>query len=53
MDVSNESCEGCQYYGYHCREVSYYTDEEWYTCKLFNCKIDDAQRWIACKSLEV
>lgn len=53
IDVPNETCEGCQFYSYHCREVSYYADEEWYTCKLFDCKINDAQRCIACKSLEI
>lgn len=52
IDVPNETCEGCQFYSSHYIE-NHYSHEEWYTCKLFNCKINKAQRCIACKSLEV
>lgn len=52
IDVPNETCKGCQFYSSHYTE-NHYSHEEWYTCKLFDCKINDAQRCIACKSLEV
>lgn len=53
IDVPKDNCNGCQFLKYHNEEVSYQSDNEWYTCSLFNCNIDDNKRCIACKSLEV
>lgn len=52
IDVPKNNCEECQFRRYHSEEVGYQSYNDWYTCSLFQCKLDDNKRCIACKSLE-
>lgn len=53
IDVPKDNCKGCRFRKYHSEEVGYQSYNDWYSCALFNCNINDSERCIACKSLEV
>ena len=52
IDVPKNNCEECQFKSHHWEEISRQSYDDWYTCSLFQCKLDDNKRCIACKSLE-
>lgn len=58
VNVPDNDCKKCPYYGYSYRETSYFTSTEEYYCKLFgnvDLKKKDGtyQRCVACQSCEV